>query len=173
MYYSDTGNYKNYQEWLDKSPEWEEIKNYFYKNCGPYRCGVCNGHWRLLLHKRSYEYLSLSRLKRRYWYIKPLVVWWLRKHMVWLCFPHNGEIHFKNGEKLPLKYDILVWREREVKRAYKIKKLLELRPSTLVPFLMRTARATNRSLLLLLLLLLYSLIREYETIHKLLLALTH
>ncbi len=129
MNYKDVGNYKNYQEYVE-GKEWKEIKDFFYANCGQYKCGICPNHWRLVLHKRSYEFLTMKALYKRFWF-KFLVVWYLKKYMVWLCFPHNGQVHFKNGKPVPLEYETLLEREEEVRWMYYRSRILKVRPSDL------------------------------------------
>lgn len=137
MYYSDFG-YKDYQEYLD-GPEWEEIRVFFYENCGEYKCRVCGKRRRLVLHKRSYEYLGIKALRRHYFFTF-LIIRKLRRLMVWLCFSCNREIHFyENGIRVPLIYDYLWRREQQVYKQHRSlwKKLLQLRPSDILGAIVR------------------------------------
>jgi hypothetical protein len=114
MHYKDFG-YSKYNDFLT-GPEWQELHDYFYRNCGRYRC-FCGKYRFLKLHKRTYQHLTLGSLKRRFWYFKPLIVKWLKKHFVWLCSEHNGQVHFyDDGSRVPLNYQALLAREKEIKR---------------------------------------------------------
>jgi hypothetical protein len=135
MHYKELG-YKDYGEFL-AGPEWEQLHNYFYENCGPYRCGVCGVHRHLLLHKRTYDHLTLFSLKKRFFFVKPLIVRWLRKHFVWLCSNHNNLIHFyDNGARVPLEYNALVAREKVVINMHKSlwRRFIKLKPSEVLDF---------------------------------------
>lgn len=129
MHYSQLG-YKDYDEYLD-GPEWEEIRRFFYENCGPYQCRICTQPRKLLLHKRSYEHLTMKSLRRKYIF-KFLIVRRLKKLMCWLCFPHNGEIHFyDDGRRVPLQYEYLLRREQEIDRRHRSlwRKIRKMKPS--------------------------------------------
>lgn len=136
MRYKDVGPYKQYQEYVE-GPEWQEIKNFYYENCGEYKCAICPNHWRLVLHKRSYQFLTMKALRRRFVF-KFLIVAYLKRNMVWLCFPHNGQVHFKKGKRVPLDYKSLMKREDEVRLQYHLQKIRQLRPSDILGAIGRT-----------------------------------
>lgn len=129
MYYSDLG-YKHYQEYVN-GPEWREVKDYFYEHCGEYICRICGKRQGLLLHKRSYEYLTMQKLRQKFWF-KFRIVRYMKKYMVWLCFPCNNEVHFDDeGRKIVLDYAILWKREQLIYRRHNAwyYKLLRKKPS--------------------------------------------
>lgn len=137
MNYRELG-YSKYDDYLQGS-EWTEIKDFFYKHCGPYQCRICRKSRLLLLHKRSYEFLTMDSLRKKYIF-KVLIIRRLKKLMCWLCFPHNGEIHFyDNGTRVPLEYDFLLKRESQIEARYHSlwRKFLKLRPSDIFKLLGR------------------------------------
>jgi len=135
MHYSDLG-YKHYQEYVD-GPEWQEIKDYFFKHCGEYKCRICGRHWKLLLHKRSYEYLTMEKLRNRFIF-KFFIVRYLKKYMTWLCFPDNDLVHFDDdGGRIELDYKKLWRREQQIYRRRNAwyNRLLRKRPSEIINLL--------------------------------------
>ena len=112
MIYKDLG-YQEYNDYLE-GEEWQEIKNYFYEHCGSYECRGCHVKQGLVLHKRSYRFLTLSAIKKRY--IFPFwVKWYLKKYMVWLCHDCNKLVHFySDGRRVDLDYKSLMKREKYV-----------------------------------------------------------
>lgn len=131
MHYQDFG-YEKYHDYLD-GPEWQEIHDFFYKYCGPYKCLVCGQTRRLLLHKRSYEYLSMKELRRKY-ILRFIVIYKLKRLMCWLDQEHNGQVHFyDDGRRVPLLFDALSAREKIIVKRHKSiwRKILGLRPSSL------------------------------------------
>src|SRR5262245_51577273 len=103
MYYSDLG-YDEYEDYL-MGPEWRAIKRYFYENRTSYTCDICGGHQGLVLHKRSYKFLSLPELKKRYRGDKTKIMRYLHTYMVYLCRACNHLVHFyPNRERVPLQH---------------------------------------------------------------------
>lgn len=137
MNYRELG-YQYYDDYL-AGPEWKEIHDFFYKFCGPYECRICRKPRQLLLHKRSYQFLTMKALRKKYIF-KQLIIRVLKKLMCWLCKFHNGEIHFyDNGQRVPLEYAYLLRREREIDRRYHSlwRRFLKLRPSDFFELLFR------------------------------------
>ena len=132
MHYRKLG-YSTYNEYL-KGAEWSEIHQFFYQNCSPYRCRVCGKSRRLLLHKRSYEYLSMRSLRRKY-IIKIIIVRAMRRLMCWLCRDCNRLIHFyDDGRRVPLEYSYLLRREKEIIKRQRswLRKFIQVRPSDIL-----------------------------------------
>lgn len=130
MWYKEL-NYSHYQEYVN-GPEWREIKDYFYEFCGEYKCRICGKKTGLLLHKRSYQYLTLDLIKQKYIF-RFLIVRFLKKNMTWLCFPCNRLVHFDdNGEAVTLSFDTLWKREQQIYRRTNAwyYKFLRARPSS-------------------------------------------
>lgn len=138
MWYKDL-NYNHYQEYVN-GPEWREIKDYYYENCGVYECRIDKKKRGLLLHKRSYQYLTLDSIKERYIF-KYFIKRYLKKNMVWLCFPCNREVHFDDeGKTIELTYSALWKREQLIYRRHNAwyYKLLRARPSSFFGLFTRT-----------------------------------
>jgi hypothetical protein len=107
MYYSDLG-YPSYGSYL-KGKEWADLHEFFYQKCGPYQCKLCGQAKELVLHKRSYQYLTLRKLYRRFLFTFA-VKWYLRRKMIWLCHACHAQMHFyDDGERVPTE-------ERSLKR---------------------------------------------------------
>lgn len=106
MYYSEL-QYDSYDEYLD-GQQWQEIKALYYHSGVLYRCRICHKRRGLLLHKRSYAYLT----PEKYLNMKDKMI---RKILVYLCHRCNELIHFyKKGDKVPLDYLFLYEREQEI-----------------------------------------------------------
>lgn len=107
MHYQEL-QYDSYDEYLN-GIEWKKIKNIFYYSGVPYRCRICHTRKKLLVHKRSYAYLTpysflLLRKKREKMFFKILV---------YLCHPCNEKVHFtKTHEKVPLDY-LFLWEQEQ------------------------------------------------------------
>jgi hypothetical protein len=115
MYYSELG-YDEYDDYL-VGPEWREIKKFFYENRDVYACSICSTHQQIVLHKRSYKFLSLSELKKRYLGDRTKIMRYLHTYMIYLCRGCNRKVHFyPSGERVPLEYRKLKERENQVRR---------------------------------------------------------
>ena len=115
MYYSELG-YDQYDDYL-VGPEWREIKRFFYENRDVYACSICGTHQQIVLHKRSYKFLSLSELKKRYRGDRTKIMRYLHTYMVYLCRGCNKKVHFyPSGERVPLEYRKLKEREDQVRK---------------------------------------------------------
>lgn len=117
MYFTDL-NYDNYDDYL-KGREWEEIHEIFYQRGGPYKCRLCGVRKSLVLHKRSYYFLTQD-------FFKKADKKWLNKVLVWLCVPCNKKVHFYNDkDRVPLDYLYLWDREQHLfKRVdYRLRRL--------------------------------------------------
>jgi hypothetical protein len=115
MYYSELG-YDEYDDYL-VGPEWREIKRFFYENRKQYACDICGAHQQIVLHKRSYKFLSLSELRKRYRGDRTKIMRYLHTYMVYLCRGCNKKVHFyPSGERVPLEYRKLKEREDQVRR---------------------------------------------------------
>jgi 5-methylcytosine-specific restriction endonuclease McrA len=116
MHYKDFG-YDEYDDYL-VGPEWRGLKRYFYENRDSYTCTVCGTHQGLVLHKRSYKFLALVELKRKYRGDQTKIMRYLHTYMCYLCRGCNKKVHFyPNGERVPLEYRKLKDRELQVLRA--------------------------------------------------------
>lgn len=110
MHYSSLG-YSSYSQYLNGN-EWKKLHDFYYKHCGSYRCGICGIKTDLVLHKRSYEHLSLQSLRKKFWF-NFLIAWYLKRLMSWLCHKCHKQVHFyKNGTKVPMVYNTLYRREK-------------------------------------------------------------
>lgn len=141
MHFSELG-YQTYDgnEGYLGGHEWKQLHDFFYTFCGSYRCRVCHKKRGLVLHKRTYEVLSLRALRKKFFHIKPLMIRWLKRHFVWLCHEHNHQVHFyDDGTRVPLKYTALWKREQEVYRRHKSiwRKIRMLKPSMIFRFVGR------------------------------------
>lgn len=113
MYYHQLG-YDTYSEYLE-GEDWQKIHEFFYENIKPYKCRVCGKNRNLVLHKRTYERLTLDQFKR--WFRVDRRT--LKHAMVWLCKSCNSRVHFyDNGTKVPLVYRDLMAREQVVYKRY-------------------------------------------------------
>jgi hypothetical protein len=121
MYYTELG-YDEYDQYL-AGPEWKAIKNFYYGNCKKHECDICETRERILLHKRSYKFLTLPELKKRYRGDSSKILRYLHTYMVYLCSSCNKKVHFyPDGSKVPLEYRKLRERETTVrKRVPKVK----------------------------------------------------
>ncbi len=118
MYYSEPG-YDEYDKYL-AGPEWREIKTFYYKHCKRYECDICGVRERVLLHKRSYTFLALPELKRRYRGDSSKILRYLHTYMVYLCSRCNKKVHFyADGTRVPLEYRKLREQEHKVRRRTK------------------------------------------------------
>jgi 5-methylcytosine-specific restriction endonuclease McrA len=116
MHYKDFG-YDEYDQYL-VGPEWRGLNQYFYENRGKYECGVCGARQGLVLHKRSYKFLSLAELKKKYRGDTTKIMRYLHTYMVYLCRTCHKRVHFlPNGDRTPLEYRALKDRELRLKRA--------------------------------------------------------
>jgi 5-methylcytosine-specific restriction endonuclease McrA len=116
MHYKDFG-YDEYDQYL-VGPEWRGLNQYFYENRDKYECGVCGERSGLVLHKRSYKFLSLGELKRKYRGDKTKVMRYLHTYMVYLCRHCHRQVHFlPNGDRVPMQYRALKDRELRLQRA--------------------------------------------------------
>lgn len=115
MYFTELG-YDQYDKYL-VGPEWKAIKKYFYENRDKYECTICGTHQQLVLHKRSYKFLSLPELKKKYKNDRTKIMRYLHTYMTYLCRPCNNRVHFyPSGERVPLEYRKLKDRELLVLR---------------------------------------------------------
>lgn len=107
MKYQELG-YDTYDEYIN-SEEWRSIHDYIYRlKLFSYHCRICRKKKALLLHKRSYAYLTLQTVRN-------LSKRKLKQIFVWLCHDCNTLIHFyTKTKKVPLCYLFLSERERLV-----------------------------------------------------------
>jgi len=129
MYYTEL-NYDEYDQYL-VGPEWRGLNQYFYENRKSYECGICGARKHLVLHKRSYKFLSLAELKRKYRGDKGKIMRYLHTYMVYLCRTCHRQVHFlPSGERTPMQYRALKDRELRLKRtAPKPKTITVRRPA--------------------------------------------
>src|SRR3954470_7457 len=114
MYYSELG-YGDYDDYL-VGPEWKAIKQFYFENRKKYQCDICGSRERILLHKRSYKFLSLPELKKRYRGDTTKILRYLHTYMVYLCQGCNRKVHFYgDGTRVPLEYRKLKDREQQVR----------------------------------------------------------
>jgi hypothetical protein len=119
MHYKDFG-YTDYDDYL-VGPEWKSIKQFYFQHCKKYECDICGTRERILLHKRSYKFLSLPELKRRYRGDSTKILRYLHTYMVYLCQGCNRRVHFYgDGTRVPLEYRKL--REQETRVRGRVKK---------------------------------------------------
>jgi len=115
MYFSSYG-YDIYEDYL-MGAEWSAIKNWYFKNTKKYECDICTGHDHIVLHKRSYKFLSLVELRKRYSRDNTKMLRYLHTYMVYLCRGCNRNVHFyPTGKKVPLEYRKLLDREKIVRK---------------------------------------------------------
>src|SRR5215213_8981785 len=115
MYYNELG-YGDYDDYL-VGPEWKAIKQFYFQHCKKYECDICGSQERILLHKRSYKFLSLPELKKRYRGDTTKILRYLHTYMVYLCQGCNRKVHFYgDGTRVPLEYRKLRDREQQVRR---------------------------------------------------------
>jgi ribosomal protein S14 len=118
MHYKDFG-YDEYDQYL-VGPEWRGLNQYFYENRDKYECGICGTKQGLVLHKRSYKFLSLAELKKKYRGDKSKIMRYLHTFMTYLCRQCHRRVHFlPNGERTPMEYRKLKDREMQLKRVTK------------------------------------------------------
>ncbi len=135
MYYSEFG-YTDYGDYL-VGPEWKAIKQFYYDNCKKYECDICGTRERILLHKRSYKFLSLPELKKRYRGDSTKVLRFLHTYMTYLCQACNKKVHFyDDGTRVELEYRKLRERETKIrKRIAKVPRKPAVRPVKKMSFL--------------------------------------
>jgi hypothetical protein len=115
MYYNELG-YGDYDDYL-VGPEWKAIKQFYFAHCNKYECDICGSRERILLHKRSYKFLSLPELKKRYRGDVTKILRYLHTYMVYLCTGCNRKVHFYgDGTRVPLEYRKLREQEQRVRR---------------------------------------------------------
>jgi hypothetical protein len=115
MYYNELG-YGDFDDYL-VGPEGKTIKQFYYEHCKKYECDICGTRERILLHKRSYKFLSLPELKKRYKGDATKILRYLHTYMVYLCQGCNRRVHlYADGTRVPLEYRKLKDREQQVRR---------------------------------------------------------
>lgn len=118
MHYTELG-YSEYGDFL-VGKEWKAMSQYFYENRSAYACNICGARQGLVLHKRSYKFLSLAELKRKYRNDKSKVMRYLHSYLVYLCRTCHNRVHFlPNGERVALEYRVLKDRELALKKSAK------------------------------------------------------
>ena len=82
-----------YNEYL-KSDHWQKLRKLaWYKF--PHKCSICGTKDDLVLHHRTYKDLGHESLNQ----------------ITIICQTHHTAIHYENGQKVPLLYNILYGRE--------------------------------------------------------------
>lgn len=115
MYYKEL-NYDTYDEYLNGN-EWKEIRDIFYLSGVKYRCTICFARKKLLVHKRSYYYLTpkffriIARTNKKL----------LTKILSYKCSRCNSLCHFYDKQKKkPVELDYLFLWEREKKIYWRV-----------------------------------------------------
>ncbi len=118
MYYTELG-YDQYDLYL-QGPEWKAIKSFYYEHRKRYECDICGARERVVLHKRSYKFLTLPELKKRYKGDSTKILRYLHTYMTYLCSGCNKKVHFySDGTRVPLEYRKLREQENLVRRRTK------------------------------------------------------
>lgn len=96
---------------------WKELSAYFYENRTSYECNICGTRQDLVLHKRSYKFLSLPELKKKYRGDTSKIMRFLHSYMTYLCRTCHRKVHFMgDGSKVQLEYRKLKDRELKLKK---------------------------------------------------------
>jgi len=118
MYYHEL-NYDEYDAYL-VGPEWRGLNQFFYDNRTIYECNICGVREGLVLHKRSYKFLSLEALKKQYRGDNSKIMRYLHTFMSYLCRACHRKVHYlPNGTKTTMQYKCLREREMQLKKAVK------------------------------------------------------